>query len=225
MNEISSELGLDPQYPLMVGLEVHEPSGRLIMERHEVGHSWTRNAWNMLLAFFGDAGASGASFGAGHLTARDITGTISSDTGYCCEPDYNGDVDRGAFCNPSTNADYGIVVGTGSTAFSVNQYALAAICGHGTGSGQLNYAAMAQSTRSYASSTWTCRHSRTMANNSGAPIVVSEIGLYWQGFLFTNVNRVYMMARDVLETPVTVAAGGIILTVNYDVSLDFGAID
>ena len=67
MREISSELGMDPAYPLMIGLELRDPRGNILERRSEPGHSWTRNAWNMLMAFMGDAGASGASFGAGYM--------------------------------------------------------------------------------------------------------------------------------------------------------------
>ncbi len=223
--EISAELGIEPVLPMEISLRVRDASGLEILNRSEPAHSWTRNAWNYLFAFFGDAGAVGSSFGAGFMTGKRIDGTIDYSTGYCCCQGYVAEVDASTFVNEQENGNYGIVAGTSSTAFDPDQYALGAIIPHGSGEGQLYYMAMLQSVRSYneTSKVWQARFSRTIHNYHTADMTVREIGLYCSCELFGSVHF-YLMARDVLETPAVIPYGGD-LVVNYDVKVPFGAID
>jgi hypothetical protein len=85
-------------------------------------------------------------------------------------------------CTAAANDDsYGIVVGTGNTAPTINDYALQVKVAHGNGAGQVQYAA----------SPWVCRRpipprthftvTRIFSTDSGNPVVIYEMGLYVRG--------------------------------------------
>lgn len=82
--------------------------------------------------------------------------------------------------------DYGIVVGTSSSAMNPNSYSLGSQIGHGTGSGQLLYSnvTVAESISSRAnlivSNKARYTPQRVFTNLSGAPITVREIGIIIQ---------------------------------------------
>jgi len=113
---------------------------------------------------------------------------------------------------PAGEDNYGILVGTGSTAFSITQYSLVSKISHGTGSGQLSYGE--QSVIDYGNDfeQW----QRSFDNNSGADITVYEIGMACRTTKLANgtsETHYILLARDVI-TPVTVPNGGR-LTVKY----------
>jgi hypothetical protein len=93
----------------------------------------------------------------------------------------------------------GIVVGTGNTAYDHSQYLLVALIAHGTGSGQLSYGAEIPTPRAWAVSKWTFSKYRVLNNTSGGTITVKEVGIYGYNTLDA---KSFMMARDVLVTPV-----------------------
>ncbi len=76
------------------------------------------------------------------------------------------------------DANYGIVVGTGTNAVAVTNYALQTKIAHGTGVGQLQYSAMSFPVNYTVSAPDAyCDVARTVTNGSGADITVEEIGL------------------------------------------------
>lgn len=73
----------------------------------------------------------------------------------------------------------GIVAGTDATAVAITDYKLGARIPHGTGSGQLQYAAMqllTSYTQSGSDAYFEIR--RTLTNNSGATITLKEVAIY-----------------------------------------------
>lgn len=113
---------------------------------------------------------------------------------------------------PAGEDNYGILVGSGSTAFDVDQYKLDSKISHGTGSGQLSYGE--QSIVDYSSSheQW----QRSFDNNSGGDITVYEIGMACKtSKLYDGTPEIHyiLLARDVI-TATTVPNGGR-LTVKY----------
>jgi len=129
--------------------------------------------------------------------------------------------------NGSPDASFGIVVGTGDTAFSVEQYALASLIAHGNAASQFAYQPMATPSVAYNAGTkvWKASHTRIFNNNSGGSITVKEVGLYALGYLFTGaVDSVSMDERSVLSPTVPVPNAAQ-LTVTYEISKDFSAID
>lgn len=76
-------------------------------------------------------------------------------------------------------ANYGILIGTGNTAFDIEQYSLVTPIANGTETGQMSYQGMDAGTGSWTSGTLTYNFNwfRYFNNNSGGAITVNEVGL------------------------------------------------
>ena len=203
---------------------VRDKSGNIIHQHEEKGHSWTRNAYN---SYFGHiAGCGGGdvnNFGAGFLSGKNEAGTITYAKGYTVTgtslaiPSTSGSVP-----NTATSA-FGLVVGSGVTAFDFNDYKLATKIVHGTGSGQLSYGAGVLPVLSYETKVWKSSHVRTFTNLSSAEITVNEVGLIWYGYFFGGPGYMLLL-RDILATPISIASLAV-LQGTYDLSYDFSAVD
>lgn len=219
-----------PPPAIFIGLEV-EKDGVILLEDRVRGHSWTRNYWNSQLSQMTGACGTDTTFGAGHINAKSTGGTTRGDTN-------RGAGENGYFF--STNSymyvagvgeSNGIRVGTDDTAFSTEQYNLQALIANGTESGQLSYQAQGAPTSDYdstaGSEAWTITHTRVMNNNSGAAITVKEVGLIWgtpsHSYRFGNYSS-FLDERSVLAAAVNVPDGAQ-LTVTYEITMDFSAID
>jgi len=82
------------------------------------------------------------------------------------------------------NVIHHIVVGIGTNAVALTNYALQTQIGEGTGSGQLSYQAGAQVIPFTSGSTRKFQLTRSFVNNSGASITVQEVAIYAYGSLF-----------------------------------------
>jgi hypothetical protein len=229
-----AELKVPAPPEIFIRFQVHDKDGKLIFDDKQRGHSWTRNFYNWTFSQLTQGNSTGENaFGAGKITSKNIAGA----NGYIAL--------RGAGISPSAayfngnygiraavgSTDRGIVVGTSDTAFSADGYALGAIVASGTGSGQLSYQASPAPTLSYDSGTkvWSASIARVMFNGSGGSITIKETGLYWQGdganvTFFSTDTAAYLVERSVLSPSVAVANGAM-LTVTYEISMDFSAID
>jgi len=108
---------------------------------------------------------------------------------------------------------YGIRVGKGATPVSINDYALEAPCGEGTGVDQFLHQTMAASSPAVAGPDCSFWLRRVIVNNSGSIISgIREIGCY---VMMKYSPRYYGLGyRDVLPGPVSIPDGGSI-TVTY----------
>ena len=112
---------------------------------------------------------------------------------------------------PAGQDGYGLVVGSGDTPVSLNDYDLDSKIPHGTGSGQLSYG---DSSKYDETSGNTTSHGvqRSFDNNSGADITIREIGLIATiNIGGQNIN--VLLLRDVISDT-TVPNGGRV-TVKY----------
>jgi hypothetical protein len=216
---------------IMIGLKVHDKNGVLTFDDVQRGHSWTRNFWNNLFGTIADAAASGSNtFGAGYLSSKIPAGTIFYNALYCgCRGPNGAHTILGfGFHNNGANSTFGIVVGTGDTAFSVEQVVLVTQIAHGNSATQLAHNAMIAPVTAYTagSKTWKNTATRIFNNNSGSSITVKECGLYSQPMSIgdTGGQRTLMIERSVLS-PTVAVANGAQLTVTYEISMDFSAID
>jgi hypothetical protein len=207
------ELKVPAPPEIMIGLQVHE-GGVLTFDDVQRGHSWTRNFWNWM--FFGMCFCNSSPtnvFGAGYGTMKSTGGSIQS---------YFATYINGNLTIGTTDTNQGIVVGTSDAAFSVDQYDLQALIAAGNGSGQLLYNTGTTPVSSYntGTHTWTISRSRVYNNNSGSTITIAETGL--RGF--ASSIAIMLHERSVLS-PTVAVANGAQLTVSYEISMDFSAID
>ena len=110
------------------------------------------------------------------------------------------------------NGALGVVVGTGTVAPTIDDYALGAIIAHGTGAGQLQYSAMTFGAPASDATTSQFTLTRDFANGSGGAITVNEIGLFVQAY--DDAYQYFMTIRDVIAGGISVPNGQT-LTVNY----------
>ena len=109
----------------------------------------------------------------------------------------------------------GIIVGTGITAPTVEDYVIETLISHGTGAGQLQYGAVTFGAPASDSTTTQFTITRNFANGSGASITVNEVALYVEMSKGGTPTLYYCMTlHDVIGGGVAVPNGQT-LTVNY----------
>ena len=120
------------------------------------------------------------------------------------------------FLNAGVNdSNYGIVIGTSSTANSASTFALGGQIVNGTGSGQMQYGANSYTSIAVSGNTVSFQMNRTFTNNSGASITVAEVGIY---MFAAYTNQYFAIERTVLASAVTVA-NTTPITVYYTIQL------
>ena len=176
-------------------------------------HSWTKNHYIYLFNLGACLNASNAIMTASNLVCVQTDGSQNNTVQNTLHQLYNiGDVLGGL-----NDDDEGIVVGSGTTAESWNDYALVSQISNGTGTGQLQYAT--QNNPGF-SGDKTLTYSRGFANNSASGVDVNEIGLIFNTYYTSFNNKYILMARDVLDSTITVNNGET-LTVNYIMTLNY----
>jgi hypothetical protein len=206
-----------------IRLSVNDEHGECLEQYFSKSNSWLRNAYNSLASLFLPAqGSSGSStFGAGSLSVKTTAASTGRSAGYLIGP-YN--LDFLNVYNSSANANFGILIGTSDAAESFDQYNLQAPIAHGTGAGQMSYAAGTAPVTTYDSGTkkWTSSTRRLFSNSSGSDIVVKEVGFAFNLCWANGVNGNCLMSRDVLASPITVGNGKV-LTVDIVTEITFPA--
>jgi hypothetical protein len=221
------ELKVPAPPEIMIGLKVHDKNGVLTFDDVQRGHSWTRNFWNFIFGVASTSrGIADATFVAGKMSGKTTAAAIRSDA--ASTSFVAGQLNTGpGFNNVAATANSGIVVGTGDTAFSTADYILATLIAHGNAATQLSYNPMSGgSLPSYTggSKTWKGTLTRLFNNNSGGSITVKEVGLIFAGGVCWTASEYYLFERSVLA-PTVAVANGAQLTVTYEISMDFSAID
>ena len=201
---------------IMIEVQVHE-DGVLTFDDVQRGHSWNRNYYNLLgFTQCAIAPTDATTFGAGHMNMRDISGWNLT-----ANPIGMGYVGQGlrVVLGGVSSSTTGIIVGTGDTAFSADQYNLVSQIVQGTAAGQFSHAAQSAFSAVYSSKVWTTTFNRIFNNNSGGSITVKEVGLRAEASGYSA-----LIERSVLSSTVAVPNGAQ-LTVTYEISMDFSAID
>ncbi len=220
------ELGVPAPPEIHINFEVKDKDGNVIFVDRQRGHSWTRNFYNYLFGICTGSYKSGTTFEAGALTGKRTNATIESITNYSCGN--NNNQNAGLISNAAANT-WGIVVGTDATAFSAEHHSLQTVVASGNSAGQLAYSTMVGQPSVYDPSAgaekWTGHLVRVFNNNSGGSIVLAEVGIYFYGGLYTNgTTNSYLIERSVLSPTVTVPDSAQ-LTITYEISMSFAAID
>lgn len=214
------------------GFKLEKQDGsEILYEATERAHSWVRNAYTILICNMCGNGPTQTSYGAGVLGVKGTNGVgwqgttgaypfapaVSVNSGAVNALRYPGNGVVGA-AGSITN---GIVIGTGTTAYSFDDYKLATVIANGNAAGQMAYSAgTATDTWDSASKLYTSSFTRIMNNNSGADIVVSEVGLI--GYVGVSYASYFLLVRDLLEAPIVVPTDSK-LTVTYNMQTLFPA--
>jgi hypothetical protein len=106
----------------------------------------------------------------------------------------------------------GIVVGSGSTAVTLNDYNLVSKIPHGTTAGRLSYGAMPSTNitpiNTTLSNSWYYSITRSFSNQSTSNVGIYEVGFIayiFNGFAGNFVSEKFLITRDVLQTPIILA--------------------
>lgn len=182
---------------LSYSVEVRDKEGRVLHRISAPSRSYVEQ-WNQLI----------------NLQATQVAKTIKDIGGIDRTPDAD-DETLGAY-GGITMDDIGIVVGKGTTAVAIDDYALESQCVEGVGVDQFNYQLQIWTEPSVAGSTCSFTARRSFINNSGATISgIKEIGCYVRCH---NAATYHMLGfRDVLPSAVYVPHGGSI-TVTYTIA-------
>uniref|UniRef100_A0A6M3Y0Z1 Uncharacterized protein n=1 Tax=viral metagenome TaxID=1070528 RepID=A0A6M3Y0Z1_9ZZZZ len=175
-------------------IEVRDKEGKLLSRERRKSRSYVQQ-WNELVCV--QVGQKAA------LSMKDTGGTDRDIT----TNGYNFAVTGGVGAD-----SLGVVVGTGSTAVTIADYALAVKCDEGTGANQLNYLACTVSDPTVLAPSCSFTILRSALNNSGSTITVAEIGVYMLG-RYGTTSYYFLAIRDVLTTTQTVPDGGAITVV------------
>lgn len=173
------------------------------------GHTWVRNAYNIAICQMAAKSSTGT-YGDGASAFKDTSGTQRTTTAPTMgkwKSGYDGgylypfdDLDAG-YRASGVSSQNGIVIGSSSTAYDFDQYALISQILHGIGSGQIVHNPMEVNSVYYNSGTktWTNSFVRYFNNDSEGNLTLGEVGIY-----AVSSGYYLMVTRDVLGTPETI---------------------
>jgi len=182
-----------------IELEVRDKEGKIINYHKQEAKTWVRNFFKMIRDTFNNTSLG--------IVKQDGT-SLSLSGGYTV-------VDVYRVVASSGDSNYGILVGSGTKGWDINDYKLDSKIAHGSGTNQLMYGATTVEDIVIGSNNISFRIIRTFTNSSGSSITVTEVGLATYGY-----GTYPLIARDVLSTPVSVPPGST-LTVRYIVSMSW----
>lgn len=108
----------------------------------------------------------------------------------------------------------GIIVGTGTTPPTIDDYVIETIIAHGVGAGQLQYGVVSFGAPTSDATTSQFEITRNFANASGGDVTVNELAVYVEGDSYYEGLHSFMIIRDVIAGGIVVPTGQT-LTVNY----------
>jgi hypothetical protein len=197
-------------------IEVKDKTGKLLKRYTTPARSWLRQFIQILKGEF--ATRHGTTVGHENVSVVDETGTGRP------YPNSSASMFYVYYMNLSTRGDagdasQGIIVGTSDTPNTLTTYALGGKIAHGSGSGQLVYGAETlEDVTNPSGNDLQFRITRTFTNNSGSTITVKEVGLLVKKYDGESNTRSWLIARDVLPSPVDVPDGAT-LTIRYVVKI------
>lgn len=185
--------------------------GEVISDSYQIGHSWTKNAYNYYNATMMDCCFTST------LPMQKTSGLVLHDgatqfVNRCyaySQPTFYG---YGYYNNTTEDVNFGIVCGSGSTAFNIEDYRMETPILSGNTSGKLYAQAQTAPVTSFSGdpdNTVNTLHSRVFNNNSGGTIAVNEVGIIYKSWIYTanTSSQYYLFSRDVLESTVNVLDG------------------
>ena len=197
---------LAPNALLYYRLEVSDRQGRLLRRtRLYRSHSFVEQYAQHLRAWFRNSNES---------SVVDTGGTSRT----ILNPSSGANVWMQVIANAAAAANYGIRVGTGTTAVAMTNRQLATLIADGVGAGQLDYGGTTVGAHAQSGAAANFTLSRTFANTSGASITVREIGIACYTVILGPTDTYHLLVRDVLGTAVAVGDGQT-LSVSYTIRI------
>jgi len=221
------KLGQELHIPIpeaFIKLEVFDKDGKLIQRHRQRSHSWTRNAYNMMFSCLASKNCTDATFEAGKLSMKDTSGVKrSGNYPWSLEDDKTQESLTCGYRAGGGDDDHGILVGSGTTAESFEDYKLETQITEGTGAGQLNHAISEAHVVTWTPATKILKDElvRYFNNNTvgETSVDVNEVGLHRAGNAFAQPYDA-CMAHDKLASTVTVPSTGQ-LKVTYTIQLTY----
>jgi hypothetical protein len=217
-----SKNGKTANLELLIECEVRDKNGKILSVHRQKSKSLLKNFARILRTMLVPAIPTAAGSSTVSLTdtggaSRTLYGAWIGSIG--ASPVYAGlyPMCVGA---PLGNDAYGILVGTGASAVSRDDYQLGGKIANGSGNGQLSYGAMTVEDTDGTPPDTTFRLIRTFTNNTSSSITVYEIGLVIANCYqppsssLSPTTYYFLIARDVLSAPQSIPAGAT-LTVRY----------
>jgi len=196
---------------LFYELEVRDKNGKLISKRTGRSKSLVRNFALMLRGLMA-GNIAGVVSGSTWNTKVTVKATDGTTFDYPHLPSYTEDEDAPSAMEASAlerTDKYGVVVGTGSTAVTRDDYKLESQVPDGFADGQLVHGKTTVEDVNGDPPSSVFRIIRTFTNEGSSTISIYEIGL-----IVKAQNKYVLIARDVLDTAQDVPAGAT-LTVRY----------
>ena len=208
-----------------ITFEVFDKDGKLVQKYQQRGHSWTRNAYNIIFCQIAAKNPSDSTFAAGKLSLKDTGGIVRHNATRPINYYYTTNLDAlgAGYLRAAGIIAQGILVGSGTNVESFEDHVLQTKIGHGTGAGQLSYADSELHSVAYIAETKTLADTliRYLNNNSGGSVSVNEVALVTRIFI-SNTGYNTLVSRDKLDTTVEVPDTGQ-LKVTYIISLVYPA--
>jgi len=200
----------DPYEPLKgwIDIEVRDREGKVVQKGRHKMHSFTNNFLAVLLTMLSSAGG-----------ATSTTGSVTGDSGSATTI-YGSLISGGngfggtpiALNAPAGTDSFGILVGSGTTAFSLTQFSLATKISNGTGSGQMSYGISSVTdlgvNTSVSPPVYQIQIVRAFSNLTSSAITINEVGLEAKNYWAATVNVNFLIARDILSTSYSVPPNG-----------------
>lgn len=179
-----------------LSIEVRDKQGKVISRSRQKPRSFVRAYNHIINVQFAQSSTPA-------IQTKDITGTLKNLTAVWTNLMCDGAVGE---------TDLGIIVGTGTTAVTIEDYKLETPIAQGVGAGQMEYQAETFTQPQVAGNECSFTTQRIIVNNSGDIITVREAGIYVFGR--SDTDGYYCGARDVLASAQPVPDGGSI-TITY----------
>ena len=190
------------QVGILLRTAVYTPRGKLVQEHIQPGHSFVLAFAAIFNNLFSEAGQLATIPDTGNTSRTLASGNQVSGLR----------VDAAA-----AEATFGIVVGTGTNAVAMTDYALQTRIDEGTSSGQLSHLAVAFGPLGTATTARYINIIRTFQNNSGATISPTEAALYAEAPYTGPVIGIFCIARDLISASV---GAGQLLVVQYQLAFN-----
>jgi len=186
----------------------------------KISDSWVRNQYVWQQQCMALVNYISGTFGSGLFSVKDTSNAIKSSYASI----FNGSPETASgYYAAANDASNGIVIGTGTTAESLDSYALTTPIANGTGSGQMSFNACGV-TKTWSSPTWTATWVRIINNNSSGTITVNECGLYLEilhSISYGTIAYINIMTnRDKLSSGEAILDAGQ-LTVTYNIIITY----